>query len=220
MPIASWIDSPEEWDALYLGGERVRLPGLADVSVKLGRKLDSKGPAGSDGANIRDKGYKLAEVEVELTFWLGEQWDAYVQMLGDLLALRVPRAAVPLDIWHPACRSLGVTQVYLEELDSPKNASGLPGAKSVKLKFLQYKPPTARRGTGTVNANAHAPITTDANENASVDPSQSAAQTAPELLMTPIPQASFAQRTPVGYTPNTPGTPDANYSPGPLTSGG
>lgn len=208
MPLAeSWFENPGAWDTVFLGGDQQAIPGLCAVKAKLGRKLDSKGPAGSDGANIRDKGYKLAEVEVTVTLWTEEQWSVFNDMLDDLLALRVPRSTVPLDIRHPALRALGITQVYLEELDAPEEASNLPGAKSIKLKFLQYKPPTQRRGTGRVNNNA--PITTTEGENASVDPSQSASEAGPPASPNFTPAA-----------PPVSATPDQNFTPNQLYSGG
>ena len=70
-----WEDDPDLWDTVFFAG--VALPGLARVTATHGRKLDSKSPAGSDGATITDKGYKPSIVEITLRIWEREQFEQW-----------------------------------------------------------------------------------------------------------------------------------------------
>lgn len=83
-----WEDDPDLWDTVYLAN--VALPGLARVTATHGRKLDSKSPAGSDGATITDKGFKPATVEITLRIWTKEQLDAWRVMAPTLTYRQEP----------------------------------------------------------------------------------------------------------------------------------
>lgn len=83
-----WDDSPDLWDAVYLGGNA--LPGIARVSASHGRKLDTKSAPGTNGARIVDKGYQPAKVDITLKLWTKAQLEAWFRIAPTLTYRREP----------------------------------------------------------------------------------------------------------------------------------
>lgn len=71
MPIPFWDDAPAAWDTLSLGG--LTMPGLASISGRVARKMDTRSRAGADGATVRDRGYEPAQLEIHVKVWTREQ---------------------------------------------------------------------------------------------------------------------------------------------------
>lgn len=59
------------WDVVYLAGRA--MPGVAEVSVQQGRKIDDRGSPGRNGARLIDKGSEAAKVTIRLRVWTPEQ---------------------------------------------------------------------------------------------------------------------------------------------------
>lgn len=55
------------WDIVYLGGRA--MPGVAEVTVAQGRKIDDKGSPGRNGARLVDKGSEAAKVTIRIRVW-------------------------------------------------------------------------------------------------------------------------------------------------------
>lgn len=59
------------WEIVYLGGRP--MPGVAEVTVAQGRKIDDKGSPGRNGARLVDKGSEAAKVTIRLRVWTAAQ---------------------------------------------------------------------------------------------------------------------------------------------------
>lgn len=120
MALAHWndADSPAHgWDFVWLGGEL--LPGVAQVSVKLGSDLDVKKPPGGTGATIRDQGDPPAEVTIVLNVANQAELDQLESMRPKLRPKSKTGARDPLEIQHPNPNFWGITAVTVKEIDSP-----------------------------------------------------------------------------------------------------
>lgn len=135
-----WYDQPDAWDTAILGGNT--LPGLADVKVTKGRKLDVKQSPGTHGATLTDQGYKPAKVTITLTLHTAEQWAAFQAMAPSLEPPPGKAYSQPFDILHPSTSVRGVKSVQIEDIDGPDKGS-IPGTKVVTIKCVQYFPPKA-----------------------------------------------------------------------------
>lgn len=184
-----WGDDPDAWGSLVL--DETLVLGLAVVDVSLGRKIESKSAAGSDGATVRDKGYEAARLTITLSLWEREH---FVSLQGLLVRIN-PRsrltARVPLSISHPACALLGVTAVYVERVGGLK-PSGEAGMWSMEIHCVEFAPPTpARRNVTRVPAaspDAGLDQATAFADNTAAHPGQAAASLSP--IPPPSPSAT------------------------------
>jgi hypothetical protein len=152
MTVPYWGDDPDAWDYVVLGD--FVLPGSQTVTASLGRKLDTRSGAGSDGASIVDKGYQPAKVEITVRLWDRSGLTEWEQVSPLLVARRRQRRA--LQIKHPSLHLLGVHWVYLEELSALKQTS--PGLWEATIKCIEYAPPTPRASTRAAPANIYGPV--------------------------------------------------------------
>lgn len=113
----------EDWDVLFLGGQRV--PGVAYVDVKLGSGLDVQKPKGGKKATIRDEGAPPAELDI--TIKLDPSKDEITKFQAFIPKLR-PRsksgAREPLEIGHPQAALWGINVVTVGDIDAPHPESG------------------------------------------------------------------------------------------------
>lgn len=93
MPIPFWDDAPGAWETLSLGG--VTLPGLASVSGRVARKMDTRSRAGADGATVRDRGYEPAQIEIHVKVWTAEQLEQLTNVLATIHPRNVTQPTTP-----------------------------------------------------------------------------------------------------------------------------
>ncbi len=91
--IPFWDDAPGAWETLSLGG--VTLPGLAFVSGRVARKMDTRSRAGADGATVRDRGYEPAQIEIHVKVWTAEQLEQLEQILATIHPRNVVQPTTP-----------------------------------------------------------------------------------------------------------------------------
>lgn len=71
---ANLRDDRGPWDKVLFDG--AALPGIAEVEVQAGRKIDSRGAPGRNGSRLVDKGAEAAKVTVKLRVWTVAQLQA------------------------------------------------------------------------------------------------------------------------------------------------
>lgn len=130
MP-AHWDTSPANWDACILG--KFRLPGVASLEIKRGRKLDKKSAPGKNGASVTDKGGEGAEVTITLQMTTADEWDAWCAALRILDPTKVAPQAY--DIIHPEAEAFQVQSVMVEKISSGKPDSGI---KTIKIECTEW----------------------------------------------------------------------------------
>jgi hypothetical protein len=129
------------WDELFLGG--VTWPGVWQLKTSVGRAVDKAKTAGVDGYTTTDKGYTGGEISLEGKFFRELDWLDFEALLPNFHPRRPGAIKTPLDIYHPAPALLGITYVYLENIEI-----GHPTAPSlicpVTLKCSEWFPNTKK----------------------------------------------------------------------------
>jgi hypothetical protein len=118
-----WETNPDIWDILKLNGKV--LPGPWNVTDGNGKRvIDVKKAPGLDGARIKDEGYEPGAITFEGQF-LARDWKAYEAIVADLRpTLRKSKNKNgqldgDIEAEHPKLRLLGITRVYLTEIEFP-----------------------------------------------------------------------------------------------------
>lgn len=141
--IASPVDDPESWDTLVIGG--LAFSGAFEFTGSvLTRKLDRRHSAGRDGARIRDRGYDLAEIKLNLRLWETKHFtelDALVRLLFPRGADVARRAAYACA--HPALALAGITEVYAKSMEALSQTS--PGLWTTTIDLVEYRAEAQQR---------------------------------------------------------------------------
>jgi hypothetical protein len=135
--IPFWLDNPQIYDTCQLGG--MTLPGLAQLTANIGRKLDVKQAKGVDGATITDNGSEVEDVQIVLTMWTRPQWSAYQQILPAIDPNNQKGKTTPKDIVHPMVNLHGIRRVYVTKISSPQ-PSRLKGAFEITIQCKGWRP--------------------------------------------------------------------------------
>jgi|SRR5687767_8714447 len=151
--IPHWDVDPLAWDTLRLGS--FVLPGVWHVSYTLERDIDCKKAGGTDGARLKDKGYKPAKIT--FTGELSEQAD-WVEMQRIFPFIHPKRKGASREAFtveHPATRIAAINSVYLIEIDAPELQDG---KLVLSMRGFEYVPdpkkvaPSTGQVTGTLTA--------------------------------------------------------------------
>jgi hypothetical protein len=133
MAMPFWYDPPAAdgrtaWDVLILGGGKV--PGIARVEARLGRRLDMKKAKGAHGASLTDEGYDPAQITITITIWEREHLDALRNFVAKLRPKSTADPAA-VDVVHPQLQFLGITSIFIKEISAPRPVGqGLYDVKS------------------------------------------------------------------------------------------
>lgn len=151
-----WQDrNTNPWDILHLNSERV--PGIAEVKVTPHMVIDIKKTTSFDGGPTIELGHQAAKLDIAVTIWTPAQWEGVQGIMAKIWRLpgreqkgskpreRTRRAAVSIS--HPNCAFLGISAVLLEAPEGLQPATGLIGAKTLRLRAVQYIPPSAKPAT-------------------------------------------------------------------------
>ncbi len=141
----NWEDEPVVWDTLKLTvkGDALLAPGVWDIedgNVK--RVLDIKKAPGRDGATIKDMGYENGSLVCRGQM-LPKHWDAMQNLARRLKLTQKGKSREPVLIEHPKARYLGISRVYITEIETPRIDNGILTASFRVLEYLD-KP----KGTG------------------------------------------------------------------------
>lgn len=167
-----WYPSPHQFDGVKYDGEATstenawdvctlgsnRLPGLAKLRIRKGRKLDKKRPPGAHFATVTDQGYNPAELELTLIIWTPLQWDTFQDMMPVLEPPATKGYAAPtFDIVHPAAAVRSVKAIVIEDIEGPFDSSVVKGAMEFRFKMIQFFPPPKNLNATNTPKNAIAP---------------------------------------------------------------
>lgn len=172
---AHWDEA--EWSQLTLGS--TTLPGSWEVEGEAKRNVDIKTQKDRDGAVVKDKGYENADVTLVGSISKKADWDALAKALKEIHPRRKGAARDPLAVVHPALSVLGITNLYVIAIGTPK--LGDDGIVRISIKCLEWvpapKPVPAKKQKPITKEQQHAAnraVTfgrelTDANGNTRVD---------------------------------------------------
>lgn len=192
-----WKDRNQNpWDILTLNNKRA--PGIAEVNVTPHMQIDIKKTTGFDGGPTIELGHKAAKVDIAITLWTAEQWEAMQAILAEIWRLpgrepkgstaltRTRRAAVAIS--HPNCAIYGISAVLIEGPEGLVPAPGIPGAKLLRIRAVQYIPPARSAKPVTKKAaGAGPPLAPEFARARSAIPRQSPSQTDAVALPGPGP---------------------------------
>lgn len=133
-------EDPEFWDRCTIDGTVV--PGRVTVRCPVKRDIDKKKPKGSDGARLEDRGYMLAEVEIDVEIGGGEQGYKDFADMQELIDQIHPRkkggARAKQQISSPQTEINRITDIYVYSIDGPKREKN--GLLMWKLKATEWTP--------------------------------------------------------------------------------
>ncbi len=143
MATIPWPETqPGAWDVLYLAG-RV-FPGLAEVKVKGGQKIDRKDAPGSDGETTVQQGEKAKDVDIVHRMWTQEQWDEFETCF--LLIEPVSEKRRPVDIVTSQTAFRLITSVIIDEIEGPVWERDKRWME-FRYRCIEHKPPPPKNTT-------------------------------------------------------------------------
>jgi hypothetical protein len=129
-----WESDSFAWDTLIIGTNV--LPGVWDIedgNVK--RVLDVKKAPGRDGATIKDQGYENGALVCRGQM-LAEHWETMQSIAQTLKLATKGKNRSPVLIHHPKALYLGITRVYIVEIEVPRIDNGIMTASIRVLEYL------------------------------------------------------------------------------------
>jgi hypothetical protein len=134
------------WDSLVFGG--VRFEGIVTITgTPWKKKHDHRRARGRNGARSVATGWDLGEWSLSLVAIEDKDIDALGELIDAVTRRDAQQDAAALAIEHPAIAVAGVTQVLLEEADTPEVDP--KGKVTWTCKVREYRPPAARDVTRT-----------------------------------------------------------------------
>lgn len=109
------------WDQMYLG-DRV-WPGAWTVQIEKGRSVDKPKANGKDGYSLANKGYTGAPFKATGRIWTEEQQNNLESFISKYDP-EFSKIAEPLDIYHPICELLLLSQVFISKITMTQPAPG------------------------------------------------------------------------------------------------
>lgn len=150
--IPNWETSSVAWDTVILGG--YMFPGVSTADGVAGRKLDVKNVRGQDKSRIKDGGYQPGKVTIECVIWDPEDLNTLSNIL-DAINPRPGTTRTALQIAHPSIAAIGITQVYVESISSPKLDKG---KLTTKITCLEWTAEPAEARTSATSGSAATPV--------------------------------------------------------------
>lgn len=149
-----WPQASASWNEIALGG--VVLPGLANVSVRVGNELDKKKPKGKTGAAVTFQGRNAATVRITLRFWDEEEFQTFQELKPSFWPDAAKEQGLPVEIVHPRTRLWGIRAIYIDSIDDTQPDDG-GDLYTIKMECTQWLPETktkkAGSGAATTTAN-------------------------------------------------------------------
>lgn len=172
VPENQLISSAElsPWDVVFING--VALPGVSNVEISGGPKLDPKQSAGKHFATITEQGYKPCDLIITTIFWTPTQWFDWQNIIFPMIEpppIKNKKSTIPNSyiISHPVTHTRGIEAISIANITGP-NKSSIVGAKEVKIKAYQWsadfqntKATNTPKGAGPKPKNRGAPATAD-----------------------------------------------------------
>lgn len=162
-----YCDNP--WDVVLLAGQK--LPGICTIKCEPQLQIDQqKGPK-HDGARLTLHGVLPSPIEITVKLWTEAQWSTFVGLIPlwwrkpqkDPKALAAlakankvtTREAALMQaatfIYHPGLTPFGITQVVVKGVSLPEDGPE-PQTKIVRIKCIEYQPPTKKTSPSKVKA--------------------------------------------------------------------
>lgn len=128
------------WDIVYING--VELPGISNVEVTGGPKLDIKPSAGKHYSTITSQGYKPCDILITTIFWTPSQWMDWQGIILPMLEPPPKKNSKSTNlnsylISHPVTHARNIEAITIATISGP-NKANITGAKEMKIKAYQW----------------------------------------------------------------------------------
>lgn len=165
----------DPWNVVYLNGDP--LPGICSLKAESELQIEQKKGAGHDGARLTLHGYLPGPIVITITIWTSDQWREYLAMIPmfwrpptkndssvkDTAArlgmsereANLYQAAVT--IAHPSLQGTGISAVIVRGISIPEDGPA-PQSKVVRLRCVQYLPPSAKSAPSKTKDAKNVPI--------------------------------------------------------------
>lgn len=134
--IPHWEEDDQAWDLLILGTNP--MPGVWDIedgNVK--RILDIKKAPGRDGATIKDMGYENGALTLVGQLIGPDEWKKLQSIVSSLRMTQKGKERTAVAISHPKALYLGISQVYITEIQVPRLDNGVMTCQIRVLEFIE-----------------------------------------------------------------------------------
>lgn len=127
-----------------------RIPGICDVDVTGGRKIEEKAAEGGHGAQLTSKGTELANVTITVVAWTPNQMQALRDFIEEVQPLIVDDAKDPkriarerdnafaIDVVHPGMRIRKIHSILIASIAGPKEEGLTLKATFVAKQFVPH----------------------------------------------------------------------------------
>ncbi len=146
--------SKNQWDYVQIdyldtiGAESDKTPGICNVSVRRGRKLDRKKSSGSDGERLTFTGINNADIEISILIWTPAQLDALVKMWSLIQPAVGKGTPGAFDIHHPQFTVNNVKScVFVDSIGLEMGPT--PKTRTFVIRAVEYFPPGTKKITST-----------------------------------------------------------------------
>ena len=122
-------------------------------------RWDRKSPAGSQGATSTYRGWDVSSgIKGKFVFWTADQIDEFFESYLPLLQYDANKQSpAPVDIFHPALNTNGVTAIQVDEIGPLVDDGNGKQMWSVTIEFSEFRPPPKKNATSTPNSAKTAP---------------------------------------------------------------
>jgi hypothetical protein len=138
------------WQTVTINGQK--LPGLCKAEGLPTLKIDQKKKGGADSITFTATGYLPGPINIECMIWTLSQWQIFQKIAAGIWRKpnRKSKAAdLAVTIEHPGLTLWGISQVIVSGVSTPEEGP-YPQSKTIKIRCLEYVPPS--RGDKTKTA--------------------------------------------------------------------
>lgn len=144
------------WNVVRLAGET--LPGICDVTGKVGKRFDVKKAKGSNFATLTHQGSEPAQIKVVERIWTRQQllalW-AIMPILRNTSASLANGKIQACDIRNPQLDLMEIGAVVVSTISVPHLSASQKGVVEIEYDMLEYKPKDTKDRTGTANGSVY-----------------------------------------------------------------
>jgi hypothetical protein len=135
--LAHWEDDPELWDTLQVGPWT--MPGVWTVDFSIRREIDVKKAVSTDGARLKDKGYAPPQLTLTGKLTTRDDWNTLQGIMPSIHPRRPGAARTPFRIVHPKTLLMGITAIFIHEVDAVTLDNGVLGIQLRSYEWLAPK---------------------------------------------------------------------------------
>ena len=141
----TWLYSPNPWECLTLGGERI--PGIVDCTAIAKLATNKAKPSGKHGARLTSTGKDPQEAEIKVRISNPKQWIRW-QEVDPRIYSSDRKDFNALDAVAPAFAAVRIKSITVLSIASPAPGQ-VPQERVIVIKIHEHSPPAKKDATKT-----------------------------------------------------------------------